>query len=107
MWDMWNVCLQTFRTNRICQKLGFFLRNLQTSQSNNSRIPKIEKAKFSGYCFYMNTTILADFHLKNKFTVQHESATNSVFLPVSVFFDKMLKICQVKLGGEMIGRWWR
>ena len=37
-WDMWQVCLQTFRNNRIRLKLAFFLKNLQTSRSNNSRI---------------------------------------------------------------------
>ena len=27
-WDMWKVCLQKFRNNRICKKLAYFLRNL-------------------------------------------------------------------------------
>ena len=39
----------------------FFLRNLQTSQANNSRILSIMNAKFSVYCFYMNTNIYGDF----------------------------------------------
>ena len=25
---MWKVCLHTFRNNRICQKLAYFLKNL-------------------------------------------------------------------------------
>ena len=29
-WDKWKVSLQTFRNNRIRQKLAYFLRNLQT-----------------------------------------------------------------------------
>ena len=62
-WDMWKVCLQTFRNNRICWKLAYFLRNLQTSRANNSRILGTKNAKFSGYCFYMNTNIYCDFEI--------------------------------------------
>ena len=50
-WDLWIVCLQTFRNNIICQKLAYFLRNLQFLRVNNSRILWIQNAKFSG-CFY-------------------------------------------------------
>ena len=35
-WDMWKVCLQTFRNN-ICSKLIHILRNLQTSRANKTR----------------------------------------------------------------------
>ena len=37
--------------------------NLQTSQANNSRILRIRNAKFSGYCFYMNTNMFKDFEI--------------------------------------------
>ena len=30
-WDMSKVCLQTFRNNRVCSKLAYFLRNLLNS----------------------------------------------------------------------------
>ena len=63
-WNMWKVCLQTFRINRICQKLIYFLRNLKTSRVNNSRVLRIKNAKFSGYCFYMNTNIERDFQFR-------------------------------------------
>ena len=63
MWDMWKVCLQTLRNNRICKKLPYFLRNLQTSRPNNSRILRIKNAKYSGYCFYMNSNIWGDFQI--------------------------------------------
>ena len=63
MWDMWNVCLQTFRDNKICWKLVYFLRNLQTLRANNSRILRIKNAKFSGYCFYTYTNIYRDFQI--------------------------------------------
>ena len=56
-WDMWNVCLQTIRNNRIYQKLGYFLGNVQTSLINNSIIFRIWNAKFAGYFFYINTNI--------------------------------------------------
>ena len=38
-------------------KLGYFLKNLQTSQANNSRILRIKNATFLGYGFYMNANI--------------------------------------------------
>ena len=34
-WDMRKICLQTCRSKRICYKLAYFLRNLQTSRANN------------------------------------------------------------------------
>ena len=62
-WDIRKVCLQTFRNNRVFLKLAYFLRNLQISRANNSQILRIENAKFSGYCFYMNTNIQGDFKI--------------------------------------------
>ena len=52
------VCLQTFKNNRICQQLAYFLMNLQ-----NSRVRRIKNAKFSRYCFHMNTNIYGDFQI--------------------------------------------
>ena len=43
--DMWNVCLQIFGNNRSCSKLSCFLRNLQTSMVNDSRIFRIKNAR--------------------------------------------------------------
>ena len=61
--DMWKVCLQTFRNNRICLKIAYFLRNLQTSRGNNSRILRIKNAKFLRYCFYINKNTKGDFQI--------------------------------------------
>ena len=61
--DMWKVCLQTFRKNRICWKLAYFLRTLRTSRANNSRILRIKNMKLSGYCFYINTNTQGDFQI--------------------------------------------
>ena len=44
-------------------KLAYFLRNLQNSLTNNSRILRIKNAKFSGCCFYINTNLLGDFQI--------------------------------------------
>ena len=44
-------------------KISLFLRNLQTSPENNSRILLIKNAKFSRFCFYMNTKIQRDFQI--------------------------------------------
>ena len=62
-WDIWKVGLQTFRSNRICSKLAYLLRNLQTSRANHSRILRIRNAKFSGYCFYMSANTRGDFQI--------------------------------------------
>ena len=60
---MQNVCLQTYRSNRISYKLSYFLRKIQTLRVNKSRILTIKNAKFSGYYFYMNFTIWEDFQI--------------------------------------------
>ena len=40
--------------------ITYFSGNLQTSRGNNWRILGIKKAKFAGYCFYMNTKTQED-----------------------------------------------
>ena len=45
-------------------KLAYLkLKNLQTLRENNSRIVRIKDAKFSGFCFYMNTNLWGDFKI--------------------------------------------
>ena len=44
----------TYRNNRICLKLAYFSRKIQTLRSNKSRILTIKNAKFSEYYFNMN-----------------------------------------------------
>ena len=60
---MRNVCFQTLRRNRICKKLAYFLRNLQTSRANNLRVLGNKKAKLSGYYFRMNLNIYRNFQI--------------------------------------------
>ena len=48
-WVIWNVCLQSFRNNRIFKKLAHLLRNLRTSRIINSGILRIKNTKFWGY----------------------------------------------------------
>ena len=55
--DIWNVCLQTYRNNRICSKVACFLRKAQTSPVKNWKILRFENAKFSEYYYYMNPNI--------------------------------------------------
>ena len=45
------------------KKLAYFLKNLQTSRPNNSRILRVKSAKLSGYCFYINTNTKGDFQI--------------------------------------------
>ena len=70
------------------KKFAYFLRNLQTLRTNNSRIPRIKNAKFSGYCFYMNTNIWGDFQICVR-----------VSLTVQYFLRKMARHCSLR-------QWW-
>ena len=56
MWDMRNVCLQTFRSNSICCKWAYFLRNLQTSRIYNLRILRIKNACLQDIVFIWTQT---------------------------------------------------
>ena len=47
----------------MCKKLAYFLRNLQTSLVNNSKILRNKYAKFSVYYFDINTNIYGDFQI--------------------------------------------
>ena len=62
-WYMWKGYLQTFRNNRICLKFAYFLRKSQTSGAYNSRILRVNIAKFSGYSFYININIHEHFQI--------------------------------------------
>ena len=50
-------CLQTYRIN------NYFLRRIQTSPVNNSKIPGFKIAEFSGHCFYMKPSIQRSFQI--------------------------------------------
>ena len=50
-------CLQTYRIN------NYFLRKIQTSPVNNSKIPRFKIAKFLGHCFYMKPSIQCNFQI--------------------------------------------
>ena len=43
--------------------MAYFLGNLPTSRTNNSRIFGITNAKFSRYCFYTNTNLKENFQI--------------------------------------------
>ena len=75
--DIWNICLQTYINNRICWKVAHFLRKIQTSRVNNSRIFKIENGKFSGYCFYTSPSIQWSFQncISVSLTTDHSPVT--------------------------------
>ena len=62
--DILNVCLQTYRNNRICSKVEYVLRKTQTSWANNSGILRIKKEKLSGKLFlYKPEQIVKFFNL--------------------------------------------
>ena len=62
-WDMWKACLQTYRSNRIYEKLAYFLRNSQISRTNSPWILRIKNAKFSGCCFIWTQTQIFKYAL--------------------------------------------
>ena len=47
---LWNVCLLTYRNNRISLKMVYFSRKISISRGNNCRISSINNSKFSGHC---------------------------------------------------------
>ena len=59
--DIWNICFETHRNNRICEKVAYFSRKIQVFWVNNSRILRIKNAKLSGYSFHMNPNIQWNF----------------------------------------------
>ena len=44
-------------------KISLIFTKIQTSRVNNSRVLRIQNAKFSGYCFHMYTIIQAAFQI--------------------------------------------
>ena len=46
----------------MCEKLAYFIRNLQISRANNARVLTREN-NFSEYCFHMNTNMKGDFQI--------------------------------------------
>ena len=81
--EIWYVCLQTYRKNRICYKVAYFLRKIQTSRVNKSRILGCKNVKFSGYCFYMESSIQWNFQIwiivPLMFSIFHKEATGVEF----------------------------
>ena len=61
--DIWNICFETYRNNRICEKVAYFSRKIQVFWVNNSRILRIKNAKLSGYSFHMNPNIQWNFQI--------------------------------------------
>ena len=61
--DIWNLCFETYRNNRICEKVAYFSRKIQVFWVNNSRILRIKNAKLSGYSFHMNPNIQWNFQI--------------------------------------------
>ena len=87
-----DVCLQTYRNNRIWERVAYFLRKKkQTSWVNNSTILRFNNAKLSGYCFYMKQSIQLNFQIcisvpLNKYSLVHIciKLCNFSFLVVSL-----------------------
>ena len=81
MWDMWTVCLQTFRNNK-----AYFFKKLKTSRANNSRIPRIKNVKFSGYCFILAQTC-KEFFKSALVYLQEPSIVKSI--PMLIYTDTL------------------
>ena len=73
-------------------KLAYFLKNLQNSWANNSRILMIKNAKFSGYCLYMNIKLYGNFNLIFNWFEHNILKANAskyhFFITLSTHFDK-------------------
>ena len=59
---MWKVCLKTFRNNRICQKLAYFLRNLNKLHGEITReLLGLRMRSFQGIAFTRRRTYIDIF----------------------------------------------
>ena len=100
-WDTWNI-----QKNNRCQKLAYFLRNLQTSRANNSKILGIKNAKSSGYCFYLYTNIWGDFQIYISVSLRRLAAKKftQIYLRVPVLGKCLRRVFQVCLRRFLVGR---
>ena len=89
-WDMRKVCLQTLRNNRIRLKLGYFLRNVQTSRANNSRVLRIKKWNFQGIGFISTQTYWTIFKSALVYLL------NTIFKK-DIVFQLLLRKCDFSL----------
>ena len=73
-------------------KISLFLRNLQTSRANNSRILTIINAKFSGYYFFMDTNIKGDFQICISVPLrgQRTVARNFIYVELQLFEEQKI-----------------
>ena len=97
--DIRNICLQTYRNNRICKKVTYFLRKIQTSWLNYSRILWIKNAKFSGYWSYMSLNIHGNIHsctLKNWRCLQTKKIKVILYLFTNIGPEAVVLECSVK-----------
>ena len=92
LYSLRNACLQTFRNNRICLKLAYFLRKIWALRENNSRILTIKNVKLSGYYFYVNLNILEDFKICISVPL-----TDEISLPDRLYFLRYRSICALQL----------
>ena len=76
---MRNICFQTNRNNRIRQKVVHVLRKIQTLRVNNSINLRTQNTKFSGYYFYMKTSIWRDFQIYISVPLSSNPANISCF----------------------------
>ena len=82
-----NVCLQTYRNNRIREKVAYFLRKIQTLLVNNSKILRTKKTKFSGYYFNLKTNIWEDFQICISVLLKYTTLRKiPVTEPIKIFF---------------------
>ena len=73
------------------------LRKIQTLRANNSRILRIQNAKFSGYYFHMNTNIWRDFQICISVPLRHHHKVTTRFI-FSSLCRKNVKFtsCQIR-----------
>ena len=81
-WDMWKVCLKTFRNKLICQKLSFFLRNLQTREFLGSRM-----RNFQGIDFIWTQTYREIFKSALVYLQKRDSRISNFFWILRMFSE--------------------
>ena len=65
---------------------------MQTSRANNSRILRIKNAKFSVYCYYINTNILGDFQICISVPLSYFALNSRFSFLLTIFFNNLNKL---------------
>ena len=83
-WNMWKVFLTNVQKHWNMLKNSLLSNKFTNSRTNDPRILRIKDAKFSVYCFYMNTNIYRYFQICISVTLKQAQKVNTEALIWSI-----------------------